>query len=189
MKGPMTFLLLSTVLFGCSPTGDTSGPTVSGVTEYSFEPEPQEISPKMYNWEVKLSEADCRNAECSIVQVTTALENGQTGGDTTTNILVDPEMIVPNRDGEVHFKLHVGDKEPVMDMNAAGHIGHPLSFSGIGTGKGASGWVVLPGSAVQEVTPSEKGAGLLEGELCLIRFIVASAEGGTFRSEVVLRLE
>jgi hypothetical protein len=42
----------------------------SGITEYVFEPNPQEISPKMYNWEVKLNKADSQNGAYEIVQIT-----------------------------------------------------------------------------------------------------------------------
>jgi hypothetical protein len=96
-------------------------------------------------------------------------------------------MIVADQDGIVPFRLYVGDKEPTRNTNGPGNIGQPIVFSGNGTGKGASSWIVLPGARVDRVTPSRKGTRLSNGRLSLIQYIVTNDRGERFQADVVLR--
>jgi hypothetical protein len=163
--------------------------TFSGIVEYVFEPNPnpREIKPRMYNWEVRLNAADSRNGPYEIVQITRPLTAATKVRKTETEILVDAGMIVGNQDGIIPFRLHVGDKEPSKNMNGPGNIGQPIVFSGKGTGKGASSWIVLPGARVDRVTPSGKGTRLSNGRLSLIQYIVTNDRGEKFQADVVLR--
>jgi hypothetical protein len=163
--------------------------TFSGIVEYVFEPNPnpREIKPRMYNWEVRLNAADSRNGPYEIVQITRPLTAATKARKTETEILVDAGMIVGNQDGIIPFRLHVGDKEPSKNMNGPGNIGQPIVFSGKGTGKGASSWIVLPGARVDRVTPSGKGTRLSNGRLSLIQYIVTNDRGEKFQADVVLR--
>ena len=156
----------------------------SGIIDYVFEPNPHEIKPKMYNWEIKLNQADSRDAGYEIVQITKPVVKG---GDTTPSILVESRMITPNQEGIIDFNLYVGDKEPKQNMGRRGNFGQPIIFSGRGTGKGASSWIILPGAKTNQVAPSGKGTRLSDGELSLIRFIVSNDRGEQFQADVVLR--
>ncbi len=162
------------------------GATVSGVTDYTFEPVPREITPKMYNWEVILTGADSTNGSYEIVQINQHLSEGGTN-PATTNVLIDSGMVVPSAAGIIHFKLHVGDKEPKQNMNGPGRLGQPISFSGIGTGKGASNWIVLQGPTVDRVAASGKGTELADGKLVLIRFDLTDTSGEKIQTVVMLR--
>ena len=42
----------------------------SGISSYAFESNPQEITPKMFNWRVTLSKADSHGGAYEIVQIT-----------------------------------------------------------------------------------------------------------------------
>ncbi len=159
----------------------------SGITEYVFESNPQKISPKMYNWEVKLSKADSQNGAYEIVQITKLRKANAKPVDTATTVLIESKMIVPNQDGIINFKLYVGDKQPKQNMGRRGNIGQPIIFSGRGTGKGESNWIVLPGSKVDQVASSVKGAQLSNGNLNLIQFIVTNDGGEKFQADVILR--
>jgi len=183
-----TILGLAMALLGCTRQAEVPKSDVSGIVSYTFQPEPEKISPKMYNWELILTEADSRNSGWVIVQVTRPLADARSD-QAVTKVLVDPEMIVPNQDGHIHFTLHAGDKEPTPNLGAPGNVGQPVSFSGRGTGKGTSSWIVLPGSEIQEVTPSETGTSLVDRTLRFIRFIVVNAAGDRFQSDVMLRHE
>ena len=187
MNRMILFLLLSAMFLGCSRRPESPEPNISGITEYKLESNPQEISPKMYNWEVLLTKEDSKNRSYEIIQTIRPMEESLTENRATTNILIDKKMIVPNQEGNIHFKLYIGDREPTQNMNGPGNIGHPIIFSGRGTGKGASSWIVLPGSKVGQVTPSDKGTPLSEGKLNLIQFVVSNANGEEFQADVILR--
>lgn len=159
----------------------------SGIIEYVFEPNPQEINPKMYNWEVRLNEVDSRNGTYEIVQITKPRKTDPKAADSAPKVLVESKMIVPNQDGIIDFKLYVGDKEPKQNMGRRGNIGHPIIFSGRGTGKAESSWIVLPGTQVDRVAPSGKGTQLSDGRLSLIQFIVTNDGGEKFQADVILR--
>ena len=96
-------------------------------------------------------------------------------------------MIVANEDGNVHFKLYIGEKQPKPNIPVPGSMGEPILFSGRGTGKGASNWIYLPGSKVDRVIPSVKGTRMSDGKLNLIEFIVTKTDGEKFQTDVVLR--
>ena len=159
----------------------------SGITEYVFEPNPREISPKMYNWEIKLSKVDSQNGVYEILQITKPRKADSKLVEAATMVLIDSKMIVPNQDGMINFKLYVGDKEPKQNMGRQGNIGQPIIFSGRGTGKGESTWIVLPGNKVDQVTPSVKGAQLSNGKLNLIQFVVTNDGGEKFQADVIFR--
>jgi hypothetical protein len=112
---------------------------ISGIIEYVYERNPREIKPKMYNWEIKLNEADSRNGSYEIVQITKSNKADPKASTAAVPIvLVESKMIVPNQDGIIDFKLYVGDKEPKQNMGRRGNIGQPFIFSGIGTAKAES---------------------------------------------------
>ena len=167
-------------------------PSVSGIVEYSFEPNPQDTKPKMYNWKIRLNATDSTNGVYEIIQINRRLDL-DVEPRSTTNVLIGPSpmnqkpLIVPNGSGVIDFKLCIGNKKPELNMNAPGNIGQPIAFSGIGTGKAASDWVVLPGSKVTKVTPSDKGTKLSDGRLSVIQFLATSDSGEKFQTEVLLQ--
>jgi hypothetical protein len=176
-------------------TASLSGPlaaqsaetNISGIIEYIFSPNPQEITPKAYNWEIKLNSIDSRVGSYEIVQITRRLGAERNTPDTAPRVLIDNQMIVPNQDGLINFKLYIGEKQPKANMPGPGSMGEPIIFSGRGTGKGQSNWIYLPGSKVDSVIPSEKGTRLSEGRLTLIRFAVTNVKGEKFQTDVELR--
>lgn len=187
MNRIITILMLAMAFPGCTRQTEVPKPDLSGIVNYTFEPEPETISPKMYNWEFLLSEADSRNVAWAIVQVTRPSADTPRSDPEVTKTLIGPEMIVPNQDGVIHFMLHAGDKDPTLKMGAPGNIGHPISFSGRGTGIGTSSWIVLPGSEIQQVSPSETGTLLVDGTLRIIQFVGVNDAGDRFQSDVILR--
>ncbi|MFA6425614.1 MAG: hypothetical protein WCW64_05450, partial [Phycisphaerae bacterium] len=164
---------------------ESAEPNFSGTVRYEFNPNPQEISPKMYNWEIMLNEADSKNGNYEIVQITQPIKKDLTIGQATTKTLIDNGTIVPDKDGKIHFNLYIGDKEPAQNINGIGNIGQPIIFSGIGTGKGASNWIVLPGSNIYDATAIE--AQISERKLSLIRFIVTNNDNEMFQTNVMLQ--
>jgi len=179
-------VLLATCL-GSAFTVKSAETAISGIIDYVYERNPQRITPKMYNWEVKLSDADSRNGTYEIVQITEPRKADPMATDTEPKVLVESKMIVPNRDGIIDFKLHAGDKEPTQHMGRQGNSGQPIIFSGRGTGKGASNWIVLPGTKTDRVIPSAKGTQLVASRLRLIQFIVSNDKGDKFQVNVILR--
>jgi hypothetical protein len=159
----------------------------SGVIEYVFNPNPQEITPKVYNWEIKLNSIDSRTGSYEILQITKLLRAQPAGPDSAPSVLIDNQMIVPNQEGVIDFKLYIGEKQPKPNMPGPGSMGEPIIFSGRGTGKGESNWIYLPGSKVDNVIPSVKGTRMSDGKLNLIQFIVTKANGEKFQTDVVLR--
>jgi hypothetical protein len=163
---------------------------VSSITDYQFNPNPEEPAPKMYNWEVMLDTADSTNGTYEIVQITKPIKQDAKASDTITNVLIDRDrldnnaMIGTNEDGIIDFKLYIGDKEPTQNMNGRGKIGQPVIFSG--AGKGSSTWVVLPGSKVDQTAPSDKGTKLSDGKLNLISYVVSNDGGDKFQVDVML---
>ena len=160
---------------------------VSGIVGYAYEPNPREIKPKMYNWEVRLSQADSHTGTYEIVQVTRPAGPTAKPVDGVSQVLVESKAITPGQDGAVHFNLYVGDKVPKENMGRRGHSGQPIIFSGIGTANGASSWIVFPGAKIERAAPSPSGTRLRDGTLSLIQFIVSDDRGQRFQADVVLR--
>src|ERR1041385_1284152 len=136
MRGPTVSNLVRAACLWISVTSpcvlhgqaaETPGTTFSGIVEYVFEPNPnpREIQPRMYNWEVRLSAADSRKGPYEIVQLTRALTAAGKAPPPEMNVLVDAGMIVANQDGVIPFKLRVGDREPTRNMGRQGNIGQP----------------------------------------------------------------
>ena len=159
---------------------------ISGIVEYTYEPNPQEIKPKMYNWQIQLNQRDSQNGSYEIVQGTKSSKADPKATNTNPIVLIDSNMIVPNRDGIVDFNLYVGDKEPKQNMGRRGNIGQPIIFSGKGTGKGESNWIVLPGTKIDHVAPFGKGTQLVDGRLNLLQFVVTNDTGEKFQVDVML---
>lgn len=159
--------------------------TVSGIIRYTFDPNPKEIKPKMYNWEIRLNEADSKAGAYAIVQVTRPTA-GAAGAD-SVNPVIDSKVIVPGQDLIIDFNLYVGDKTPKENMGRQGNSGEPVIFSGVGTGNGASSWVVFPGATIERATPSPAGTPLRNGKLTLIRYLVRNARGTEFQTDVILQ--
>ncbi len=160
---------------------------VSGIVSYRYEPNPREIKPKMYNWEVRLNRADSHGATYEIVQITRPTKAHATTTDSASQVLVESKVITPGQDGTVDFHLYVGDKTPKENMGRRGRSGQPIIFSGIGTGNGASSWIVFAGAQIERVVPSPTGTRLLDGTLSLIQFVVRDERGEQFQTDVVLR--
>jgi hypothetical protein len=165
----------------------TAGTAFSGIIEYVFDPAPQEITPKLYNWEVKLNSIDSRAGSYEIVQTTRPVRTQPNGLGSTSSVLIDNPIIVPNQDGIIHFKLYIGERQPKPNMPGPGSMGVPIIFSGRGTGKAESNWIYLPGSKIDGVTPSANGTRMSEGRLNLIQFISTKADGEKFETDVLLR--
>jgi hypothetical protein len=159
----------------------------SGIVSYVFEPNPREIKPKMYNWEVTLSKVDSQSGDYEIVEITRPKKSNSKGVDPAQNVLVESTTIVANQDGVVDLNLYVGDKAPKEKKGQRGHAGEPIIFSGRGTGKGESSWIVLPGSKIGQVVPTTKGTRVSDGRLGLIQFTVSDDHGEQFQVDVVLR--
>ena len=185
------FITLLAICFSFRSLVQSAEIDESGILSYTFDPNPQEIKPKLYNWEVRLSASDSTNGAYEIIQVSQPVGGGATPA--TTNVLIGvsqmshKEMIVTNGSGKIDFMLHVGDKEPTRNMNGQGNLGLPLIFSGKGTGKGESDWIVVPGYKIDRVIPSEKGTQMVEGKLRLIQFVVSNTQGENIQAEVILR--
>ena len=158
----------------------------SGITSYVFESNPQEITPKMYNWRVTLSKSDSAGGVYEIVQITRP-KRADSKADPTPNVLVDAKMIAVNQDGVVDFNLYVGDRAPKANMGLRGRAGEPIIFSGKGTGKAESNWIVLPGPKIEQAVPATQGAPMSDGQLRLIQFTVNDDRGEQFQVDVVLR--
>jgi hypothetical protein len=165
----------------------TAETTFSGIIEYVFDPAPQEITPKMYNWEIKLNSIDSRAGSYEIVQMTRPVRIQPTGRGSSETVLIDSQVIVPNQDGIIHFKLFIGERQAKPNMPGPGSMGEPIIFSGRGTGKGQSNWIYLPGSKVDSATPSANGTRTSDGKLNLIQFITTKADGEKFQTDVLLR--
>jgi len=160
---------------------------VSGIVSYRYEPNPREIKPKMYNWEIRLSQADSDAGTYEIVQITRPRNTNLKTADVVPHVLVESKAIKPGQDGAVRFNLYVGDKTPRQNMGKRGNSGEPLIFSGIGTGTGASSWIVFPGATIDRVVPSPAETRLVDGRLSLIQYIVSDDRGEQFQTDLVLR--
>ena len=66
------------------------------------------------------------------------------------------------------------------------NVGLGISFTGIGTGKGASGWILLPGAEILNAAVFEKGS-LQGGDIKLLEFVSLTRKGEKFRSTVSLK--
>jgi hypothetical protein len=164
----------------------SAGEEFSGIASYAFEPNPQEITPKMYNWRVTLSKADSQRGAYEIVQFTRPKRANSKALEPAQNVLVESKMIAVNQDGVVDFNLYVGDRTPKANMGLHARAGEPIIFSGKGTGKGESNWIVLPGPKIDQAVPSTKGTSLADGRLRLIQFAVNDERGEPFQVDVVL---
>ena len=191
MLRPMLVLLVVASLVACSPSTPPPPPAytpaVSGITHYEFDPAPQDVSPKMHNWIVVLDKAVSAGGAYEIVQETAPLSAEGELGPVVSEVLIEAKWIAVNAKGLIHFRLHVGNAEPTANMLAPGNAGHPVVFSGIGTGKGASSWVVLPGGEFERVTPTTTESALVGGACTFIRYLVKNGAGERFQADVVLR--
>lgn len=183
---------LFVVILGPPLLAEVSETNGNGIIDYKLEPNPQEIEPKMFNWEIMLNAADSTNGTYQIIQISKPLNENARAGETKTKVLIDQDMdreptIARDRRGLIHFMLHIGDKEPTQNMNGPGQIGLPIIFSGKGTGKAQSSWIVLPGRRLDHVAPSGKGTQMSGGQLRLIQFTVVNTGGEKFQTEVILR--
>lgn len=182
----MPWVFVAALLGGvvATPSAQTE---VSGIVSYVYEPNPSDIKPKMYNWEVRLSREDSRGGPYEIVQITRPTKAKATAADSVSQELVESRVITPGQDGTVAFHLYVGDKAPKENMGRRGRSGQPIIFSGIGTGSAASSWIVFAGAQIERVVPSPAGTRLRDGTLRLIQFIVRDERGEQSETDVVLR--
>ncbi len=184
-------LLVASVL--ATPfNGSCAQSGVSGIVAYSADRNPQDLQPTTHNWEIRLDASDSTNGFYEIVQIDRHLDPGAEPRS-TTNVLIglspmsQKPLIVPNGNGVIDFKLSIGSKTPESDRNAPRNTGQPLVFSGVGTGKAVSDWVVLPGSKVTKVTPSGKGTKLSNGNLSIVQFLATNDSGAKFQTDVLLQ--
>jgi len=178
---------LVAALLACVLARPLAQTDVSGIVTYLYESNPSEIKPKMYNWEVRLNQADSHAGAYEVIQLTRPTTANAKGADVGPQVLVESKVITLGEDGAVHFNLYVGDKTPKENMGRRGHSGEPIIFSGIGTGNSASSWIVFPGATIARTVPSPKGTRLVDGKLSLIQFIVSDDRGEQFQTDVVLR--
>lgn len=157
----------------------------SGIIDYKYTAIPQEIAPKLHNWEIRLNKADSRKGTYQIVQIITP-EKAALGAPTMA-VIVDSNIIVPDQDGIIDFQLHVGDAQPKQNMGRRGDGGEPIIFSGIGTAKAESGWIVLPGEHIDQMLPAPRGTPLKRGKLELIQIKFHNDQGDKFRADLFLR--
>lgn len=157
----------------------------SGIIDYKYTAIPQEIAPKLHNWEIRLNKADSRNGTYQIVQIITP-EKAALGAPSMA-VIVDSNIIVPDQDGIIDFQLHVGDAQPKQNMGRRGDGGEPIIFSGIGTAKAESGWIVLPGEHIDQMLPAPRGTPLKRGKLELIQIKFHNDQGDKFRADLFLR--
>jgi hypothetical protein len=174
--------LLGSVL--ARPSAQTD---VSGIVSYVYEANPSEIKPKMYNWEIRLNQADSHAGAFEIIQMTRPTRANAKAADVAPQVLVESKVITPSQDGLVHFNLYVGDKTPHENHGRRGVSAQPIILSGIGTGNAASSWIVFPGATIGRVVPSPRGTRLVDGTLSLIQFIVTDDRGEQFQTDVVLK--
>jgi len=92
---------------GAWPTAQTED---SGIVSYLFEPNPTQVKPKMYNWEVWLSKADSQLGSFEIIQLTRPTNTKSNVAAVVPQVLVDSKVLVTGPDGSVHFKLFIGDR-------------------------------------------------------------------------------
>jgi beta-lactamase regulating signal transducer with metallopeptidase domain len=182
---PAAGLLMASMSVRFTPASAPGDAPPSGVTDYLYEPNPQKVKPKMYNWEVQLTAGDSRKGPYEILEITRPA-NADPKSPAAAKVLIDPEMIVPNANGVIDFMLYVGNKEPAPDPAAPGNIGEPIKFSGKGGGTGEAKEIDLPGATLDRVTPAGKGTRLTGGQLHLIQFIGANARGEKFQTDVIL---
>ena len=102
-------------------------------------------------------------------------------------VIVDSNIIIPDQDGFIDFRLHVGDAQPKQNMGRRGDGGEPIIFSGIGTAKAESGWIVLPGEHIDQMLPAPRGTPLKRGKLDLIQINFHNDHGDKFRADLFLR--
>jgi len=183
---PLIAAMLVAVIVAAFYASAVSAASTSGITSYTFDPNPKDIMPKLYNWQINLSGADSRETQYEIVQIMSPGTKAP-GAVSTTTVLVDSSMISPAEDGTISFKLHIGDKQPTQNMGRRGDVGEPIIFSGIGTAKAQSGWIVLPGGRILQMSPAPGGERLVRGTLDLIRFAGSNERGEQYRADVVLR--
>src|SRR5262249_40036153 len=117
-------ILLSLLAAGLSSSLAAQSPetSFSGISEYVFNPNPQEITPKAYNWKIKLTSIKSRTGSYETFQITKPLRAQPNGRDSTSSVLIDGQMIVPNQAGLIDFKLYIGEKQPKPNMPGPGSM-------------------------------------------------------------------
>lgn len=163
----------------------------SGVTDYHYEPNPPDSFTKLYNWVVRMTAADSKKDRYEIVQI-----DQPDGGAAETKVIVGQsrsagrtwmDVLRPNDNGFLGFKLGIGDKPDIALTN--GVFREPFQFNGLGIGTFWTDSIFLQGTVLGEVVPTDKGATLVDGTLRLIRFNTTDEKGRKFVTDVVLRVE
>ena len=162
---------------------DTGVPT-GKVEMFKFEqvehPDPNAVTPREWNWEVRLSPAQSRRS-FRIVQHTVGKK---ASGPGTDDVLFDEKALQKSAGDIVHFRLHAGDDHPTPDMGKKGNIGLGVSFARVGGGYGSSSWIVMPGKIVQSHVSKQDH--FTNGALLLVSIETIDALGNEYRTEVRL---
>jgi len=143
-------------------------------------PDPNHITPRKWNWEIKLSPVQSQR-RFRIVQHTAANKGPRSEADT---VLFAEKDLQKTPGDIIHFRLHTGDENPTLDMNKKGNIGLGVSFARVGGGYGASSWIVMPGKIVK--SQLSKQDYLKNGELPLVSIETIDSSGNEYRTELKL---
>jgi len=143
-------------------------------------PDPNHITPRKWNWEIKLSPVQSQR-RFRIVQHTAANKGPRSEADT---VLFGEKDLQKTPGDIIHFRLHTGDENPTLDMNKKGNIGLGVSFARVGGGYGASSWIVMPGKIVK--SQLSKQDYLKNGELPLVSIETIDSSGNEYRTELKL---
>jgi hypothetical protein len=168
----------------CRAQNTDSGAPMGKVEMFRFEqvehPDPNAVTPRKWNWEVRLSAAQSKG-RFRIVQHTVGKKDSGPGTD---NVLFEEKDLQKSSGDIIHFRLHSGDDHPTLDMNKKGNVGLGVSFTRVGGGYGSSNWIVMPGKIVQShVTKQDH---FTSGVLPLISFETIDGLGNGYRTEVRL---
>jgi len=185
---PKYFVCLAALLaaFGIQSICQAQNANSKAATEkfeiFNFEevkkPDPNHITPRKWNWEIKLSPSQSQR-RFRIVQRTVVKKGAASDTD---KVLFTEKDLQKNAGDIIHFRLHTGDENPTGDMNKKGNVGLGVSFARVGGGYGASNWIVMPGRIVK--SQLSKQDYLENGELLLVSFETIDSSGNEYRTQL-----
>jgi hypothetical protein len=141
---------------------------------------PDQIVPRKWNWEIKLS-PEQSNRRFQIIQETV----GKKGLESEfSHALFTDKDLHKNTGDIIYFRLHTGDEKPTINMGKKGNVGLGVSFSRAGGGYGSSSWILLPGKILKSEVSDQRF--LTKGELILISFETVDAGGNKYTTDLKL---